>query len=141
MGSLGIGHFSDEEFSGLNLDGLDESEFQRLARQGMPLLLPWHHESVRLGTGYHSNRQLTENPWASETPFVLAQLMMQAKIFRPEQGSTSSFTSKQTSSSAEVNDHLTLGFGLSLAPPIPVVKLSVMGKFDQQVQDNSDVRI
>ena len=134
-----IGHISDPEFVALNLGELDENDFQRQARHGLPLVLPWHPEFVRLGTGYHSNRQLTDNPWESKTPFNLAQLLLQAKILRPEQGTTSSFTSKHTSRAAESNDHLTLGFGVSLAPPMPIVSLSVKGEFDQQVQDNSDV--
>ncbi len=139
MAPSAVGHISDQEFAGLSLGELEENEFQRLACQGMPLLLPWHREPVRLGTGYHSNRQLTKNPWANETPFVLAELMLQAKIFRPEQGTTSSFTSKKTSRSAETNDHLTLGLGVGVSPPIPVVTVSVKGQFDQQLQENSDV--
>lgn len=139
MSPSAIGHISDQEFAGLSLDELDENEFQRLARAGHPLILPWHREPVRLGTGYHSSRQLTKNPWATETPFVLAELMLQAKVFRPEQGSTSSFTSKKTSRSVETNDHLTLGFGVGVSPPIPVVTVSVKGTFDQHVQENSDV--
>jgi hypothetical protein len=141
MSSATIGHINDEDFAGLNLAELDENEFQRSARAGFPLLLPWHRDPVRLGTGYHSSLQLTENPWASETPFILAELMLQAKVFRPEQGTTSSFTLKKTSRSAESNDHLTLGFGVNLSPPIPVVIVSVKGTFDQQVQENSDVSI
>ena len=139
MAPSAIGHINDQEFTGLGLDELDENEFQRLARHGMPLLLPWHRKPIRLGTGYHSNRQLTNNPWASETPFVLAELMLQAKIFRPEQGTTSSFTSKTTSRSAETNDHLTLGFGVGISPPIPVVTFSARGQFDEQLQENNEV--
>ncbi|KAJ4367265.1 hypothetical protein N0V83_006846 [Neocucurbitaria cava] len=138
MSSPAIGRIGDQEFAGLSLDELDENEFQRLARAGLPLLLPWHREPVRLGTGYHSSRQLTKDPWAGETPFILAELMLQAKIFRPEQGTTSSFTSKKTSRSVETNDHLTLGFGVGVSPPIPVVTVSVKGTFDQHVQENSD---
>ena len=127
MGSTAVRHISDPDFTGLSLGELDENEFQRLARQGLPLLLPWHRKPVRLGSGYHSDRQLTMTPWADETPFVLADLMMQAKVFRPEQGTTSSFTSRKTSRSAETNDHLTLGFGVGISPPIPVVTVSVKG--------------
>lgn len=137
MSSPAIGHIGDQEFAGLSLDELDENEFQRLARAGFPLVLPWHREPVRLGTGYHSSRQLTKDPWAGE--IILAELMLQAKIFRPEQGTTSSFTSKKTSRSVETNDHLTLGFGRDVSPPIPVVTVSVKGTFDQHVQENSNV--
>ncbi|KAF2741958.1 hypothetical protein M011DRAFT_453964 [Sporormia fimetaria CBS 119925] len=138
MAPSAFGKFSDEEFAGLNLEGLDENEFQRLARNRMPLILPWHRQPIRIGTGYHSSRQLTADPWATETPFNLAELMLQAKIFRPEQGTTSSFSSKTTSRKAETNDHLTLGFGVGIAPPIPVVAVSVFGQFDQAVISNSD---
>lgn len=134
-----IGHINDREFEGLSLEELDENEFQRLARSSMPLVLPWHRTPVRLGTGYHSKLQTTEDPWAKETPFVLAELLMQAKVFRPEQGTTSSFTSKKTSRTAESNEHLALGFGVGVSPPIPVCSVSVKGKFDKQLQENSDV--
>lgn len=139
MSPSALGHIKDPEFEGLGLEELNENEFQRCARSGMPLLLPWHRKPVRLGTGYHSRLQTTDEPWAQETPFVLADLLLQAKVYRTEQGTTSSFTSRKTSRTAETNDHLALGFGVGISPPIPICSASVKGNFDRQLQENSDV--
>ncbi|KAF2442342.1 hypothetical protein P171DRAFT_365181 [Karstenula rhodostoma CBS 690.94] len=133
-----VGHISDPDFPSLNLPELEENEWQRLARAGMPLILPWHHEAVRLGTGYHSNLQLTPEPWATETPFDLGDLLLQAKIFRSEQGSTSSFVSRETSRKEESNDHTELGFGVGIKPAIPVIEVSVKGSYDKQLAENKD---
>lgn len=135
-----FGHIPDPDFDSLNLPELPENEWQRLARAGLPLTLPWHREAVTLGKGYHSSLQLTPKPWATETPFVLAHLLLQAKIFRPDQGTTSSFVSKETSRKEEFNDHTELGFGVGIKPAIPVIEVSVKGTCDKQLQMNKDVR-
>jgi hypothetical protein len=136
-----LGHISDPDFNSLNLPELQENEWQRLARAGMPLILPWHHKAISLGTGYHSRSQLGPKPWATETPFNLADLLMQAKIFRPEQGTTSSFTSRETSRKEESNDHTELGFGVGIKPAIPVIEVNVKGSYDKQLYENKDVSI
>ncbi|KAL5421980.1 hypothetical protein PMIN04_005082 [Paraphaeosphaeria minitans] len=124
-----LGHISDPDFSSLNLPELEENGWQRLAR------------AVRLGTSYHSSLQLERDrkPWAIETPFNLGDLLLQAKIFRPEQGTTSSFVSRERSRREESNDHTELGFGVGIKPAIPVIEVSVKWAYDKQLAENKDV--
>ncbi|CAI6340661.1 unnamed protein product [Periconia digitata] len=120
------------------LANLPQNQYQRLASAGLPIVLPWNHAAIRLGTGYHSSRQLTHNPWATESPFLMAELAMTAKTFHSERGTTSTFVSKKTFTEEQSNDHTVCGFGVGIAPAVPVVEVSVKGTFDQQVQSNSD---
>ncbi|KAL5371525.1 hypothetical protein DPSP01_014201 [Paraphaeosphaeria sporulosa] len=78
-----LSHISDPESSSFKFPKLEKNEWQRLARTDMTLIIRWHHKGIRLGTGHHSVLQLTETPWATETPFDLRDLLLQAKIFRP----------------------------------------------------------
>jgi hypothetical protein len=117
---------------------IEENEFQRLARYGLPLILPWHHETIRIGTSYHTDKQTTSAPWAKESPFELNDLALKYKLCHPESGSTSSFRLTVTSTSAVSEEHLSLGLGISVSP-LPIVTLSVKGAYDNQVQENRDV--
>lgn len=64
---------------------------------------------------------------------------MMAKIFHSENGTTCSFVSKKTTTEDQKNDHSVFGIGVGIAPAIPVVEVNIKGKFDQQVEKNSDV--
>ncbi|CBX95835.1 hypothetical protein LEMA_P029870.1 [Plenodomus lingam JN3] len=118
-------------------EGPRDSEITLQAQQGLPLVLPWGHIPVRLGTTFHSNRQSTNNPWSDETPFVLSDLHMIPKELHFEYGTTSTFKKVKTTTERETADHLTLGFGVGVGLPF-LASASVKGTFDKDLQENTD---
>ena len=133
-----IGHTKEAELAELNLEELNENEIQQQARHGLPLIIPWQREVVRLGTCFHSNRLDTDNPWSKVTPFILSDLYMTPKILQAEYGTTSTFKSTKTSKTCETGDHLTLGFGMGVGVPF-LASVKVKGTYDNDVQENTDV--
>ncbi|KAJ5986738.1 hypothetical protein N7451_011103 [Penicillium sp. IBT 35674x] len=128
---------NEENTYGARLDGLDENEFARQARQGLPLALPWGREVIRLGTTFHSDRQTTMNPWSNETPFVLSEMHMIKKELHAEYGTSSTFKKVTTRKASETGDHLSLGFGVGVGLPF-LASVNVKGTYDEHLQENKD---
>ncbi|KAG9960506.1 hypothetical protein KCU61_g6435, partial [Aureobasidium melanogenum] len=128
---------TDPDFVGLALDDIDENEVERLARQHMPIILPWHQEKIRLGACYQSRLQSHGNPWVQDTPFVLADLYLIPKILYSEQGTVATYKSVSTKRQCETGDHLSLGFGVGVGLPF-LASASVKGTYDKNVQENKD---
>ncbi|KAI8633211.1 hypothetical protein F5Y19DRAFT_471477 [Xylariaceae sp. FL1651] len=118
-------------------DGPDDNEISRQAKAGLPLVLPWGRNPIRLGTTYHSRLQSTGNPWSDETPFVLSDMHMIPKELHAEFGTTSTFKKLKTTRESETGDHLSLGFGVGVGLPF-LASVSVKGTFDQHIQENKD---
>jgi hypothetical protein len=135
---LGITPTTDADFAGLALDDVDENEIERLARQHMPIILPWHQEKVHLGTCYQSRLQSFGSPWVQDTPFALADLYMIPKILDSEHGTVATYKSVSTRRQCETGDHLSLGFGVGVGLPF-LASVSVKGTYDKNLQENNDV--
>ena len=133
-----IGQTKEDGFAELNLEELNENEIQQQARHGLPLMIPWQREVVRLGTCFHSDRLNTDDPWSTVTPFILSDLYMTPKILQAEYGTTSAFKSTKTSRTCETGDHLTLGFGMGVSLPF-LASVKVKGTYDNDIQENKDV--
>jgi hypothetical protein len=129
---------TDIDFAGLVLDDVDENEIERLARHHMPIILPWHHGKIRIGTCYQSRVQRHGNPWVRDTPFVLADLYMIPKILDNEHGTVATYKSVSTRRQCETDDHLSLGFGVGVGLPF-LASASVKGAYDKDLQENNDV--
>ena len=130
----------DDTVPVLNVPGLSENEIHRLADQGLPLIIPWHrNKTVRLGTCFHSSRLASQDPWGSESPFILQDLILMQKILSRENGTVSSYKSIITSKTSETGDHLSLGFGVGVGLPF-LASVSVKGTYDKDIQENKDVR-
>ncbi|KAI1321092.1 hypothetical protein F5Y16DRAFT_389270 [Xylariaceae sp. FL0255] len=114
-----------------------ENEISQQAKQGLPLILPWGRQPIRLGTTFHSRLQGTENPWSDETPFVLSDMHMIPKELHAEYGTTSTFKKVKTTRESETGDHLSLGFGIGVGLPF-LASVNVKGTFDQHIQENKD---
>jgi len=135
---LAVNPITDADFAGLALEDVDENEIERLARQHMPIVLPWHQEKVRLGTCYQSRLQSCDSPWVQDTPFVLADLYMIPKILDSEHGTVATYKSVSTRRQCETGDHLSLGFGVGVGLPF-LASVSVKGTYDKNLQENNDV--
>ncbi|KAF3016785.1 hypothetical protein E8E14_008566 [Neopestalotiopsis sp. 37M] len=118
-------------------DGPDENEISQQARQGLPLVLPWGRNPIRLGTTFHSRLQSTGDPWSKETPFVLSDIHMIPKELHAEYGTTCTFKKVETRKEIETGDHLSLGFGIGVGLPF-VASVSVKGTYDKHIQENKD---
>ena len=132
------GRIEDAEFEDwLQLDSGDTNWVAQQAALGVPLVLPWKKQSIRLGTCFQSRSQHGD-PWLKDNPFILSDLYMVPKILRSEDGSTSSFKSINTSRKSETGKHLSLGFGMGVGLPF-LVHASVKGTYDEEVKNNNDV--
>jgi hypothetical protein len=69
----------------------------------------------------------------------LSDLHMISKELHFEYGTTSTFKKVQTRRERETKDHLTLGLGVGVGLPF-LAAASVKGQFDQNVEENTDVR-
>ncbi|KAI0147798.1 hypothetical protein GGR57DRAFT_244945 [Xylariaceae sp. FL1272] len=121
----------------MEITTIAENEISQQAKQGLPLILPWGRQAIRLGTTYHSRLQGTTNPWSDETPFVLSDMHMIPKELHAEYGTTSTFKKVKTTRESETGDHLSLGFGIGVGLPF-LASVSVKGTFDQHIQENKD---
>ncbi|PSR82111.1 hypothetical protein BD289DRAFT_371797 [Coniella lustricola] len=127
----------DQDFADwLQLEQEDGNWITQQAALGVPIVLPWKREAVRLGTCFKSSLQSTK-PWLSENPFILSDLHMIPKVLRSEYGSTSSFHSINTTQKSETGNHLSLGFGVGVGTPY-LASASVKGTYDEEVQKNKD---
>lgn len=132
---------NDPAFSDwLRAEAANDNEISRLAKQGLPIILPWGKQKVRLGTCYKSSLQCTtRGPFLEENPFILSDLYTMPKTLQREGGTDSTFKSVHTSRTVETSDHLSLGLGVGVGLPF-LASLSVKGQFDQHVHENKDVR-
>ncbi|KAL2208304.1 hypothetical protein CC79DRAFT_1272629 [Sarocladium strictum] len=121
----------------MDIHTVDDNAIAQQAKQGLPLILPWGRQCIRLGATYHSRLQATANPWSDETPFVLSDLHIIPKELHAEFGTTTTFKKMQTTRESETGDHLSLGFGIGVGLPF-LASVSVKGTFDQHIQENKD---
>ena len=137
--SMARARTEDEEFENwLQLDLKNDNNW--IAQQtslGVPIILPWKNERIRLGTCFQS-RSIHGDPWLQNNPFILSDLFMIPKILQSEYGSVSSFHSVNTTRRSEVGNHLSLGFGVGVGIPL-LCSAPVKGTFDEDVQNNTDV--
>ncbi|KAH7376389.1 hypothetical protein B0T11DRAFT_324292 [Plectosphaerella cucumerina] len=128
----------DAEFDDwLQLDEQDTNWVSQQAAHGLPLVLPWKKQTVRLGACFRSER-LMDDPWLTkENPFILSDLYTTPKVLRTEVGSTSTFHSVATSRKTETGKHLALGFGIGVGLPF-LCSASVKGTYDEHLRDNND---
>ena len=132
----------DEEFEDwlqLGDANQDDNWVARQAALGLPLVLPWKKQKLRLGTCFQS-RLHHDNPWLNTNPFILSDLYMIPKTLQCEYGSTSSFHSINTSRQSETSNHLSLGFGVGVGLPF-LCSASVKGTYDEDVKNNNDVSL
>ena len=132
-----INHPSFPEW--LKVEAVNDNEISQLAKQGLPIILPWGKRPIRLGTCYKSSLQSTqEGPFLEESPFMLSDLYTMPKTLQREGGTDSRYKSVNTSRVVETGDHLSLGFGVGVGLPF-LASVSVKGQFDQHVHENRDV--
>lgn len=127
----------DVEFEDwLQLDDDSTNWVGQQAAQGVPLILPWKKQAVRLGTCFHSKR--LDDPWLKETPFILSDFYLIPKVLNCDYGSNSSFHSVSTSRKLETGKHMALGFGVGVGLPF-LCSASVKGTYDEELKENKDV--
>ena len=122
----------------MDIHAVADNAIAQQAKQGLPIILPWGRQCIRLGPTYHSRLQGTANPWSDETPFVLSDLHIIPKELHAEFGTTTTFKKVKTTRESETGDHLSLGFGIGVGLPF-LASVSVKGTFDQHIQENKDV--
>lgn len=128
----------DQEFDDwLQLDAEDTNWVAHQVALGVPLVLPWKKQKIRLGTCFQSRLQQSD-PWLKNNPFILSDLYMIPKILQTDYGSTSTFHSVNTSKKSETGNHLSLGFGMGVGLPF-LCSASVKGTYDEEVKKNNDV--
>ncbi|KAH7165331.1 hypothetical protein EDB81DRAFT_710820 [Dactylonectria macrodidyma] len=126
----------DTEFDDwLQLEEEDTNWVAQQTAQGLPLVLPWKKQAVRLGTCFRSQR--LDDPWLKDNPFILSDFYMIPKVLRSNYGSTSSFHSVSTSRKTETGKHLALGFGVGVGLPF-LCSASVKGTYDEDLKENND---
>lgn len=126
-----------EDWLQLNDDHEDTNWLAQQAALGLPLMLPWKKQRIRLGTCFQSRLQ-HQDPWLKSNPFILSDLYRIPKVLELEYGSTSTFHSISTSRQSETSDHLSLGFGMGVGLPF-LCEASVKGSYDEDVKKNDDV--
>lgn len=135
---MSLQKFQDTEFDHwLQLEEEDTNWVAQQAAQGVPLILPWKKQVVRLGTCFKSQR--LDDPWLKDNPFILSDFYMIPKVLHNDYGSTSTFHSVSTSRKTETGKHLALGFGVGVGLPF-LCSASVKGTYDEDLKENNDVR-
>jgi len=109
-----------------------------IAKNGLPINLPWFPKVIPLGTTLHSRALRTTDPWGRTSPFDSHSLRHAQLLFDISRGSEGSYVSATTTTSGQTLDHLSLSLGLEV--DMLFAGASVVGSYDKETKINSSVR-
>ena len=105
------------------------------ASSSIPFSLPWGPKIIDIGTGFHSNKSKTDNPFATECAF--GKEAVQETPLRYRNGSTGVYTHNESSFGSHSREHMDFSLGASAS--VAVVKVSGQARFEENAAKDSDV--
>lgn len=108
-----------------------------LAKQKLPLNLPWGTVPVVIGTPFFSSRAENEAPFTGRSPFDTHSLSKTPLKFEATDGGRASFTSTSSRSAGHSTEHLSASLGISVG--CKFLSAGVTGSYDEDVAENVDV--
>ncbi|KAF4334946.1 hypothetical protein FBEOM_11203 [Fusarium beomiforme] len=100
----------------------------------IPFSLPWGPREIKIGTGFHSNKAQTDDPFATECAFVRDSIQTTPLKYRS--GSNGVYTHNESSFGSHSRDHMEFSLGASAS--VAVVKVSGQARFEENAVNNSD---
>ena len=109
-----------------------------LARQNLPLTIPWHpKQTIKPGMLFRSVDANSNNPWSSLSPFQPESLQATTVRFSRANGDVASYRSQSTTSRVETSEHLSVS--LTVTVDALFASASVSGQYEKTVAKNTDV--
>lgn len=102
----------------------------------IPFNLPWGPEWIEIGTGFHSSKAQSENPFASEYAFNKQAIQETPLRFRKD--STGVYTHHESGFGSHGHEHM--DFNISASSKVAIVKASEQARFEENAARDSGVR-
>ncbi|KAF5024856.1 hypothetical protein F66182_3095 [Fusarium sp. NRRL 66182] len=100
----------------------------------IPFNLPWGPRRIEIGTGFHSSKLQTDNPFATE--FAFNKQAVRAAPLKYRSASTGVYTHNESSFGSHSREHMEFSLGASAS--IAIVKVSGQARFEENAAKDAD---
>lgn len=114
----------------------NESLLVTQARNGVPLLLPWGHQSLIPGTGFNSEKMM-QNPWMGQSAFLPFDPHFPYVQYDARGGGCANYRSAESDSHGTSHTHYS--GSLSATVDVKFASVSVTGSYDKDIRETTDV--